>query len=72
MDSNSFATIAGAAARHGLTLVAGYLVGKGVINDSQGPELVGLGMAAVAFGWSWLQKHNANKTLQAAIDGVQR
>lgn len=70
-DTN-FPALAGAAVRHGLTLVGGFLVGKGVITSEQGPELVGLGMAVAAFGWSWLQKHNAGKRLQDALRGIGR
>lgn len=65
MDS-TFATLAAAAIRHGLTLAAGALVTQGVITDTQGPELVGIGMTALAFAWSWAQKHNAAKALKLA------
>jgi hypothetical protein len=70
--NTTFAAIAGSAVRHGLTLAGGYLVAKGVISDGQSAEFVGLGMAVVAFGWSWLQKHNAGKALGAALRGLNR
>jgi hypothetical protein len=69
---DTFSTIGGLALRHTLTLAAGALIAKGVIGQDQGPELIGLGMTVAAFAWSWLQKHNASKTLASALNGLNK
>ncbi len=38
--------------RHGLTVAAGALVTKGVIDESFTEEIIGLGMAIAALVWS--------------------
>lgn len=38
--------------RHGLTVVAGALVTKGVIDESFTEEIIGVGMAIAALIWS--------------------
>lgn len=66
--NTTFGAILASAVRHGLTLAGGYLVAKGVITDGQSAEFVGLGMAAAAYGWSVLQKHDTGKKLKSALD----
>lgn len=67
MDS-TFATLLASAIRHALTIGAGVLVAKGVISDAQGPELVGIAMAAIAYGWSVFKHTDAAKKLRKAIN----
>jgi hypothetical protein len=66
MDT-TFATLLASALRHGLTIGAGFLVAKGVISDAQGPELVGIAMAALAYGWSVFKHTSMAAKLRKAI-----
>ncbi len=67
MDS-TFATLLASAIRHALTVGAGYLVGLGMISDAQSPELVGIAMAVLAYGWSVFKHTSAAKQLRKAIN----
>lgn len=45
--------------RHFLTVGAGWLIGRGVLDDATGQQLVGAVMALIGVGWSWLAKKPA-------------
>jgi hypothetical protein len=52
--------------RHGLTLVAGYLLGRGLIDQAGGEVLLSAGMALAGLLWSTGQKMAANLELEIA------
>jgi hypothetical protein len=54
--------------RNILAMVAGYLVGKGVMDEATSTAIIGGVMAAIPVIWSLLQKKSATDKLQAAID----
>jgi hypothetical protein len=47
--------------------LGGFLVSKGIVSTEQLPEIIGAAMVVVTIVWSWVEKHNANKALKAAI-----
>lgn len=53
--------------RNALALLAGFLVGKGVINAQDATALSGALLAAVPVVWSLVNKARANKALKSAI-----
>ena len=55
--------------RHLLTLGAGYLVGKGLIPNALIGDVVTIGMALAAFGWSAVRIKNTQKVLK--VTGVK-
>jgi hypothetical protein len=52
--------------RHGLTLAAGYLLGRGLIDQAGGEVLLSAGMALAGVAWSTGQKLAANLELEIA------
>jgi hypothetical protein len=52
--------------RHGLTLAAGYLLGRGLIDQAGGELLLSAGMGLAGLVWSAGQKYAANLELQIA------
>lgn len=56
----TLAAAIGAILRHFLTLLAGYLVSKGIWTDAEAQTYVMAAVTAlIAFGWSLYQKHRA-------------
>lgn len=53
--------------RQGISMLAGYLVAKGVVSQEQAPEIVGGGLVVISAAWSWYQKASAQRHLKAAI-----
>ncbi len=71
MDSDTLKMIVGLISRHGLTTVAGYLIGLGLLHggsDESSFITVGSGIVAgaVAIVWSWWQKQG-QKEVAAAL-----
>jgi hypothetical protein len=48
--------------RHLLSLGAGVLIMKGVIDENASAELIGAIMTVIAFGWSWYNKETFQGT----------
>lgn len=56
----TLAAAIGAILRHFLTLLAGYLVSKGIWTDAEAVTYVSAAVAAlIALGWSLYQKHRS-------------
>jgi hypothetical protein len=57
--------------RHLLTGLAGILVSRGLIAETQTAELINIGIGAATFAltmwWSWWQKRNAKQVLLTAV-----
>ena len=52
--------------RAGMQVLAGYLIGRGVIDASAAEGLVGGGVSIAAVIWSWLTHVGSNQTLPPA------
>lgn len=50
-----------------MAALAGYFVGKGVIDQGMADQLGGIALAVATLGWSVWQKWDANKKLKSAI-----
>ena len=70
MDSDTMKLFAGTVLRHAATVIAGYLVAKGVTNADQTSQIVGAIMTIGAIAWSAWQKYGHAK-VAAELDKLQ-